>query len=602
MESYTQEQLALYSALAEATGKMQAGDENAYNDIYNMMFPHVNALIQTRGISGEDAVDVAQETMISVYKYISTIKDPQSTYKWIMSLANNKIVDYFRKNAKRFENETYITSDDDDMGEAEQIYNKSHDNQSGQISIKVPEDIFVNKEKQQMLLGVVNSLKEDQKQVVMMHCFSDMTFKDIADVLGVSENTVKTKFYRALNKLEASIYEVEKKEGVRLHSMGIVPFLLFIYMLCSKQISVSASMRNEVTQRVGKEIEDMKKPAGKNNISKSSAVKSAGAKTAVISHKAVAIVTACVVGAGAIAGGAFALANANNSEKRTEEKNPVAVTEILSETQTETESETKSDAKEALLEYYDSTLVPQFGTADRTFVRNYSFNEGDDGEDMSKDYIDTTGNQGLAGKKMIDVDGDDTVEMLVGNIIYNDDTTMTAQILIYDYDEMSGTVEEVTDGKIKSYPFGWCNDTVQFAYQVKDDGFYIYSTDMYTYTWYEGGYKNAVAYVWKIDNNGVTDVLNSNSYGDKYMEEIDYLDTAKDVMPTVVNQWNEKYNDIDTLVTGNFKEIPLIKNISEMDSEYTQLMYIGIGRNEDSTSWEYEYDKTDIPGFTNFYE
>ena len=39
-----------------------------------------------------------------------------------------------------------------------------------------------------------------------------------------------------------------------------------------------------------------------------------------------------------------------------------------------------------------------------------------------------------------------------------------------------------------------------------------------------------------------------------------------------------------------------------MDSEYTQLMYIGIGRNEDSTSWEYEYDKTDILGFTNFYE
>ena len=436
----------------------------------------------------------------------------------------------------------------------------------------------------------------------MMHCFSDMTFKDIADVLGVSENTVKTKFYRALNKLEASIYEVEKKEGVRLHSMGIVPFLLFIYMLCSKKISVSASMKNEVTQRVDKEIEDMKKSAGENNISKSSAVKSAGAKTAVISHKAVAIVAACVVGAGAIAGGAFALANANNLEKRTQEKKPVAATEIPSETQTETESETKSDAEDVLLEYYDSTLVSQFGTADKTFVRNYSFNEGDDGEDMSKDYIDTTGNQGLVGKKMIDVDGDDTVEMLVGNIIYNDDTTMTAQILIYDYDEMSGTVEEVTNGKIKSYPFGWCNDTVQFAYQVKEDGFYIYSTDMYTYTWYEGGYKNAVAYAWKIDNNGVTDILNANSYGDKYMEEIDYLDTAKEVMPTVVNQWNEKYNDIDTLVTGNFKEIPLIKNLSEMDSEYTQLMYVGIGRNEDSTSWEYEYDKTDIPGFTNFYE
>lgn len=65
-------------------------------------------------------------------------------------------------------------------------------------------------------------------------------------------------------------------------------------MLYSKKISVSASMRNEVIQRVGNEIEDMKNSAGKNNISKSSAVKSAGAKTAVISHKAVAIVAAYV--------------------------------------------------------------------------------------------------------------------------------------------------------------------------------------------------------------------------------------------------------------------------------------------------------------------
>ena len=242
MESYTEEQLALYNALANATTKMQSGDDSAFNDIYNMMFPHVNALIQTRGISGEDAIDVAQETMISVYKYASTIKDPQSTYKWIMSLANNKIVDYFRKIAKRLENETFITAEDDDMGEAEQLYNKSHDTHSGQLFLKVPEDIFVNKEKQQMLLGVVNSLKEDQKQIVMMHCFSDMTFKDIAEVLGISENTVKTKFYRSLNKLESSIYEVEKKEGGRLHSIGVVPFLLFMYMLYSKSIPVSANM------------------------------------------------------------------------------------------------------------------------------------------------------------------------------------------------------------------------------------------------------------------------------------------------------------------------------------------------------------------------
>ena len=265
MEAYTQEQMALYNALANCTVRMQSGDETAYNDIYNMMFSHVNALIKSRGISEDDCVDIAQETMMSVYKYINTINDPQSTYKWIMSLASNKIADYFRKNSERIENETYIAAEDeDDMGEAERLYNMSHDTQSGQISLKVPEDIFVNREKQQMLIGVVNSLKDEQKQIVMMHCFSDMTFKDIASALGVSENTVKTKFYRSLNKLESSIYEVEKREGVRLHTVGFVPFMLFLFMLYSQNTPICTQTIETVTNRIGKQITDMHNMAAQN--------------------------------------------------------------------------------------------------------------------------------------------------------------------------------------------------------------------------------------------------------------------------------------------------------------------------------------------------
>lgn len=601
MESYTEEQLALYNALANATTKMQSGDDSAFNDIYNMMFPHVNALIQTRGISGEDAIDVAQETMISVYKYASTIKDPQSTYKWIMSLANNKIVDYFRKNAKRLENETFITAEDDDMGEAEQLYNKSHDTHSGQLFLKVPEDIFVNKEKQQMLLGVVNSLKEDQKQIVMMHCFSDMTFKDIAEVLGISENTVKTKFYRSLNKLESSIYEVEKKEGVRLHSIGVVPFLLFMYMLYSKSIPVSANMIDEVTKRVDKEIDSAKGNGNQSKVSKPSVTKVAGAKAGVLSAKAIGIVIAAIVVAGGIVAGVIAFINTKKPDSVN--KNTVSDnnSELVVEVDTETETESENDVQNVLEKYYDDTLVSQFGIADKTFVRNYSFTEGNDDEDMSKDYIDTNGNPGLAGKIFIDIDGDDEVEMLVGNVVYND-TVMNAQILIYDYDDVSKSVNEITDGKIKSYDFGWCNDTVQFAYQQKNDGFYIYTTDMYTYTWYEGGYRNAVAYSWKVDSNGVTEILNADSYGDMYMDERDFMNVAKNSMPTIVDQWYEKYDDIDNLIVGNFKEIPLIKSLSDMDTQYTEIMYIGVGRSEESTTWEYEYDMTSIPGFTNFYE
>ncbi len=75
-----------------------------------------------------------------------------------------------------------------------------------------------------------------------------------------------------------------------------------------------------------------------------------------------------------------------------------------------------------------------------------------------------------------------------------------------------------------------------------------------------------------------------------------------EIQKRLVEQWYESYDEIGNLVVNNFKEIPLIKTLNEMDSDYTELMYVGIGRYENSTTWEWDYNKIDIPGFTNFYE
>ena len=655
MEAYTQEQMALYNALANCTVRMQSGDETAYNDIYNMMFSHVNALIKSRGISEDDCVDIAQETMISVYKYINTINDPQSTYKWIMSLASNKIADYFRKNSKRIENETYIAAEDeDDMGEAERLYNMSHDTQSGQISLKVPEDIFVNREKQQMLIGVVNSLKDEQKQIVMMHCFSDMTFKDIASALGVSENTVKTKFYRSLNKLESSIYEVEKREGVRLHTVGFVPFMLFLFMLYSQNTPICTQTIETVTNRIGKQITDMHNMAAQNagqggnnpndtnhtgntpnadnpngntannnynanakmkadaaqarSAMNAKAVKGlqtgtkVGIKAFVSTHKIASIVVGTIIAGAAVGGSVYAVAQINNSSNEQDAEVSQDTAESEDQTETQVETEQPIDARTALEQYYDDTLLTQYGQGDMDFVRNYQTIYSEDDDDQ-KQYINTTGNQGLLGKNFKDVDGDGMDEMLVGNMIYENESMMRTEILIYDYDEQSENITEITDGKISSTQYGWCNDVVQAAYQQKDDGFYIYLTQLHTWTLWEGGLKAGGALVWKIDGNGVTQlVMPPSDYDTMNFNDKECMESARNYMPTIVDQWYKDYDNIDSLVTNNFMEIPLYKKLSDMDSQYQQLIYVGIGRERDAKTWTFEVDVNNIPGFIDFYE
>ena len=612
MEAYTQEQMALYNALANCTVRMQSGDETAYNDIYNMMFSHVNALIKSRGISEDDCVDIAQETMISVYKYINTINDPQSTYKWIMSLASNKIADYFRKNSKRIENETYIAAEDeDDMGEAERLYNMSHDTQSGQISLKVPEDIFVNREKQQMLIGVVNSLKDEQKQIVMMHCFSDMTFKDIASALGVSENTVKTKFYRSLNKLESSIYEVEKREGVRLHTVGFVPFMLFLFMLYSQNTPISTQTIETVTNRIGKQITDAKMKADAAQARSAMNAKAAkglqtgakvGIKAFVSTHKIASIVVGTIIAGAAVGGSVYAVAQINNSSNEQDAEVSQDTAESEDQTETQVETEQPIDARTALEQYYDDTLLTQYGQGDMDFVRNYQTIYSEDDDDQ-KQYINTTGNQGLLGKNFKDVDGDGMDEMLVGNMIYENESMMRTEILIYDYDEQSENITEITDGKISSTQYGWCNDVVQAAYQQKDDGFYIYLTQLHTWTLWEGGLKAGGALVWKIDGNGVTQlVMPPSDYDTMNFNDKECMESARNYMPTIVDQWYKDYDNIDSLVTNNFMEIPLYKKLSDMDSQYQQLIYVGIGRERDAKTWTFEVDVNNIPGFIDFYE
>ncbi|WP_455720480.1 RNA polymerase sigma factor [Agathobacter sp.] len=509
MESYSQEQINLYNKLAECTVRMKNGDELAFNDIYNLMFPHINALIKSRKVDDADVADIAQEIMISVYKYVTTINDPQSTYKWIMRLSSNKIVDYFRKNSSKFENETHIISEEDDMGEAEQLYNKSHSSES--ISLKIPEDIFVNKERQQKLFEIVNTLKEEQRQIIVLHCINDLTFKEIAETLGVSENTVKTKFYRSLNKLETSIYAVEEREGIRLHSVGIVPFILFMFMLYAQRTTVSAQVISEVSERLSKQINDLHNaPVQNTNVP---GKKTGGLKALIGSHKVASTIIA-LVAVGAVAGGIYAISQINSSEPEpiVEDNiiNDIVNTEPVVVESEDTESEVSETEELSDSEVFDN------------YLSTISFLSGDMGEiECSKDnynlvYTTDTTINGSIGSFVTDLDNDGSEELLT--VEYSSDNGISINVF------------ENTDGN--------CNriDGVSFSddglmYNQKNTDVYLYEKDGVKYILFQ--YYNEYSYIADGYYRGfalchydgmslITDC--SNSFAGSSIEDEEYID------------------------------------------------------------------------------
>ena len=57
--------------------------------------------------------------------------------------------------------------------------------------------------------AAINELPDDQREVFLMRESADLSFKEIADVIGVSENTVKSRMRYALEKLRSSLEEYQ---------------------------------------------------------------------------------------------------------------------------------------------------------------------------------------------------------------------------------------------------------------------------------------------------------------------------------------------------------------------------------------------------------
>lgn len=142
------------------------------------------------------AEDIFQEVFIRV---IDTMRGGRYTEEgkflpWAMRIAHNLCVDHFRK-VKR--TPTIRTGDDKDIFE---VLNFSEDS---------AETTMMRRQSHDRVREMLNKLPEDQREVIILRHFADMSFKEIADATGVSINTALGRMRYALINLR-KIIETKK--------------------------------------------------------------------------------------------------------------------------------------------------------------------------------------------------------------------------------------------------------------------------------------------------------------------------------------------------------------------------------------------------------
>lgn len=143
---------------------------------------HIRKIVLTH----ENANDVLQNTFIRVYKSIDRFEGKSTLHTWMFRIAYNESIRFLEKEKRK----KSLSIDEVSMGQYEQLKASEY---------------FDGEELHEKLLKIIEGLTEKQRRVFQLKYFDDLNFREISEVLGVSESTLKSSYYSAVKIIEEKI-------------------------------------------------------------------------------------------------------------------------------------------------------------------------------------------------------------------------------------------------------------------------------------------------------------------------------------------------------------------------------------------------------------
>ena len=149
--------------------------------IYSEYYPKVLQYIQNHSGGHMDAEDIAQNVFVKVFAKLDTFDPAKSSIStWIYNIMRNTLIDHQRSMSFRQHDELseFLADDSDDML-----------------------DRLVMEEEQERLADALEALTAEERDLIILHYYSEHTLLDVAEVMHRPYGQIKRLHVKALNKL-----------------------------------------------------------------------------------------------------------------------------------------------------------------------------------------------------------------------------------------------------------------------------------------------------------------------------------------------------------------------------------------------------------------
>ena len=284
--------------IKELVSSAKSGNKKSFDKLYELTHNDVwyNCLSLLK--DEENAKDIMQETYITAFLKLDTLKDEEKFCGWLTAIATNKSKNKLKGKVEyQIDDEVLIAKTETD-------------------ELMLPEEYITKTEKRKVLLQIMeDTLSFNQYQTVLMFYFDEMSIAEIAQALEISEGTVKSRLNSSRAKMKTAIEDYEKKSGDKLHGVVVVPFFTTIFKEEAKSLAVpNITIKLPNGQTLATSATKGFATGAKSTVS--SIVKATA--TATVKTKVIAVVCGATILAGTSAVGISILAGCNAEKEPTE--------------------------------------------------------------------------------------------------------------------------------------------------------------------------------------------------------------------------------------------------------------------------------------------
>lgn len=179
----------------ELISSFKEGDTSAFQElvlkyeqrVYNHCLRMVNDEVES--------YDLTQEVFLKVFRKIKNYEHTYSFYTWLYRITVNCCIDFLRRKKRHIQGISLSGNIHDDSSEA----GKEQDIPDHTF---IPEDALVNKELSEVLQAAINQLSEKLRSIIILKEVEGFSYDEIAEVLECSRGTVKSRLFRARERLK----------------------------------------------------------------------------------------------------------------------------------------------------------------------------------------------------------------------------------------------------------------------------------------------------------------------------------------------------------------------------------------------------------------